>query len=447
LTQQLYEFEHKDMVFSKDGQLDELIALDRYAVSEFDGYKVGDTVVAIVDKAMGTKKVSEITSVNGDGTYTIKDRLGENHNVTKELLQKPLETEPYQLWRRWAKAGASVEKTPELQKYWENEFRWLMDGYRYSLGGRIQLMLGQEYVTGKRANLTAYNCFVTESPQGKSDSKDQFLEVLHIAYKEASIMRRGGGVGTNISNINTVKGIGKKVKFEFILPEEHKDYDELQDMVKLGKFKGIQLSGKAHRLSKYIYAEDSVDGLFKALSEMVEEAYTTNLSKITVDFSDVRHRHAIVKGVNGRSSGSVSWMELFVLVVNLLKQNEIDNVDFAEIYSHITHLIEQGGSRRGALMLICDANNPNIRKFIERKKTAGYLTGANISVAISDDFMQKVINAKNGELTKENKEALELWELLIESAWQSAEPGIVWMERYNKESNSWYYNEIIATNP
>jgi hypothetical protein len=63
-----YEFQFKDMKFSKDGQLDELIALDRYAVTAFDGYGKEDTVIAIVDKDKGTKKVGTIIGINADGT-------------------------------------------------------------------------------------------------------------------------------------------------------------------------------------------------------------------------------------------------------------------------------------------------------------------------------------------------------------------------------------------
>jgi len=183
-----YKFEYENMEFSKDGQLDELIVLDRYAIPTYDGYAVGDTVVFIADELMETKRVGVIEEVFDDGTYKVRDRFGEEHTVRKELMHKPLELKPTQLWTRWAKGAASVEKTKELQEYWENEFRWLFDGYRYSLGGRIQLMLGQEFVTGKKANLTAYNCYVVKSPEGKETPVEQFLEVLSIAYKEASIM-------------------------------------------------------------------------------------------------------------------------------------------------------------------------------------------------------------------------------------------------------------------
>ena len=450
-----YQFEYKDMAFSKDGQLDELIALDRYAIQEYDNYRVGDTVVAIVDSTTGTKRVGDITGIISEDEYQVKDRFGEIHSVQKELLQKPLETKPVQLWERWAKGGASVEATPEKKEFWENEFRWLFDGFRYSLGGRIQLMLGQEYVTGKKANLTAYNCYVIKSARGKTSPLEQFLEVIETAEYEGNIMRRGGGVGTNISLINTVKGAGRDASFfQFMLPQAHKDIEELQDRKLLGKFDGVTVitenPAKANDV-KFIVVGDSVEELYDAMKDMTKAAYDKKIKQVVLDFSSVRHRNAIVKGVNGRSSGAVSWMELFVLIAQLLQQEKVDNVEFAEIFSQIVHLIIQGGSRRGALMLICEDDNPNIEKFITRKTKAGYLSGANISVGISDGFMERMEKAKAGSTKKADVEALRIWELIIKSAWKSAEPGIVWLERYNKMSNSFYLPDgsgvIVATNP
>jgi ribonucleoside-diphosphate reductase alpha chain len=103
-------------------------------------------------------------------------------------------------------------------------------------------------------------------------------------------------------------------------------------------------------------------------------------------------------------------------------------------------------------MLVCNVDNQNIRKFITRKRTFGYLSGANISVGIDDTFMEKVKKAKKlikaqNVVSDDLKEAHDLWMLIIESAWSSAEPGVIFMERYNKESNSWYFHRVIATNP
>ncbi|QST03102.1 hypothetical protein IMZ31_21370 (plasmid) [Pontibacillus sp. ALD_SL1] len=449
MSKTLVPFHYEKMEFSKDGQLDELIALDRYAVQTYDDFRVGDTVVVITDEVMGTKKVGTIDGILGEDSYRVRDRLGEFHNVRKELLQKPLETKPHHFWTRWAKGGSSVEKTDELKAYWENEFRWLFDGYRYSLGGRIQLMLGQEYLTGEKANLTAYNCYVIKSPRAKRSPVKQFLEVLEVARYEGNIMRRGGGVGINISDILTTDGSGRtKGFFQFHLPSDHRDHGELKDREGLGKFESVTLADQIEdsKRAARIIVGDSVEELFDSMVEMVEKAYDESVDYVLLDFSKVRHRNAIVKGVNGRSSGAVSWMELFVLIASLLQQKTIDNVEFAEIFSFIVHLIIQGGSRRGALMLVCNDDNSEVSKFITRKTKKGYLSGANISVGISDGFMNKVKEAK--ETKTPNKES-ELWTLITTSAHGSAEPGVLWMERYNKESNSNYYEEgyIVATNP
>lgn len=450
------KFEYKDMEFSKDGQLDELIALDRYAIQEYEDIKVGDTVVAIVDDK-DSKKVAEVMSIK-ENEMKIKDRFGKIHFVEKDLLHKPLETKPFEMWKRWAKGGSVEEKTPELQTWFEDELRWLFDGFRYSLGGRIQLMLGQEFVTGKKANLTAFNCYVARSPKPMDTDVDQFIDVLDVAHKEALIMKRGGGVGLNISTINTVNGTGlKPANFIFYLDEEHNDYKELVDRISMGKFKGVTITSnkdkfeKLSKNAKHINATDSMnDGLFDELKLMTQYAYESQ--SVAIDFNKLRHRNSLVKSVNGRSSGSVSWMELFVLIAKILQLDKIDNVEFAEIFSEIVHLIIQGGSRRGALMLICQDDNENIYKFMERKKKVGYLTGANISVGVSDVFMETLRVAKdksknNKSMTTNEKYVFDLWNVLIQSALTSAEPGIVWLERYNKESNSWYFNQIVATNP
>src|SRR5690606_20139151 len=101
---------------------------------------------------------------------------------------------------------------------------------------------------------------------------------------------------------------------------------------------------------------------------------------------------------------------------------------------------------------ICNVDNENVLKFIQRKKLAGFLSGANISVGIDDEFMRQVLLGKeqiaeHGVANLELRDKIHIWDTLIESAWSSAEPGIVYLERYNKESNSWYFHEIVATNP
>jgi ribonucleoside-diphosphate reductase alpha chain len=199
--------------------------------------------------------------------------------------------------------------------------------------------------------------------------------------------------------------------------------------------------------------KDSRAGIIATLSQMTE--IMSRGGGVGINLSSLRPKHAYVKGVNGRSSGSVSW---------------------GALYSFVTGLIEQGGSRRGALMLILNDTHPDIYDFINSKRTAGKITNANISVGISDALMEAVKvdgdwhlefadpshpdynEVWDGDLEKwaasgrpvvrhRTVKARELWNAIIESAWASAEPGIFFRDRYNKMSNSWYFAPIICTNP
>lgn len=198
---------------------------------------------------------------------------------------------------------------------------------------------------------------------------------------------------------------------------------------------------------------DSRGGIMQTLTHMTE--IMSRGGGVGINLSSLRPHHAYVQGVNGRSSGSVSW---------------------GALYSYVTGLIEQGGSRRGALMLILNDWHPDIFDFITSKREMGKITNANISVAISDEFMAAVKNDAdwdlvfpdttvpdydkvwNGNLNEWKKlgkpvicyrtvKAREVWDTIIESAWASAEPGVFFVDRYNKMSNSYYYSTITCTNP
>ncbi|MFA5699230.1 MAG: ribonucleotide reductase N-terminal alpha domain-containing protein, partial [Sphaerochaeta sp.] len=199
--------------------------------------------------------------------------------------------------------------------------------------------------------------------------------------------------------------------------------------------------------------KDSRGGIMTSLGQMTE--IMSRGGGVGMNLSSLRPRHAYVKGVNGRSSGSVSWGGLF---------------------SFVTGLIEQGGSRRGALMLILNVWHPDIMDFINSKREMGKITNANISVGITDEFMDAVradgdwstlfpdtsdpkyntewdgdLDAwvkKGGKtVVYQTLKAKEIWEAIVESAWASAEPGVFFMDRYNRMSNSWYYSSIQSTNP
>ena len=199
--------------------------------------------------------------------------------------------------------------------------------------------------------------------------------------------------------------------------------------------------------------KDSRRGILETLMEMTE--IMARGGGVGINLSSLRPRRAIVKGVNGSSSGAVSW---------------------GGIYSYATGLIEQGGSRRGALMLMINDWHPDLLDFITVKTKMGLITNANLSVCISNAFMKAVKEDLDWDLyfpdttdpdydelwdgnmdkwkqlgkpVKHYKtlKARDIWHTIIESAWKSAEPGVVFMEYYNQMSNSWYFNPIICTNP
>ena len=199
--------------------------------------------------------------------------------------------------------------------------------------------------------------------------------------------------------------------------------------------------------------KDSRGGIIASLGQMTE--IMSRGGGVGMNLSSLRPRHSYVKGVNGRSSGSVSWGALF---------------------SFVTGLIEQGGSRRGALMLILNVWHPDIIDFINSKREMDKIVNANISVGITDDFMEAVRNdgvwetcfpdtsdpeynekwdgdlnawkaAGHKVIPYQTLKARDVWNAIIESAWASAEPGVFFIDRYNKMSNSWYYCTIQSTNP
>ncbi|MDP2671696.1 MAG: adenosylcobalamin-dependent ribonucleoside-diphosphate reductase [bacterium] len=199
---------------------------------------------------------------------------------------------------------------------------------------------------------------------------------------------------------------------------------------------------------------DSRNGIIDNLKLMVD--IMSRSGGVGINLSSLRPRGARVKKVNGTSSGPVNW---------------------AELYSTATHdVIQQGGSRRGALMLMIDDWHPDVEEFITVKKDLTRINGANLSVCVSDAFMEAVKNDKDwdlyfpditdpdydklwdGDISKWKAEgkkvvvyktvkASEVWNKICEAAWASAEPGLHFIERSNKRSNTWYFEKLIATNP
>lgn len=400
-----------------------LVELDRYALrdNELKTLKEGDVIIAelVPDPKYPVQGYGRVKSIDLESNTLVmrveypdvlfaKDGSPldvDLENFTRPLgkVVKPLEVYWEQIAHRVARGVATVEKTRGLRRYWFKRFFNELKAYNGIPGGRIL------YGAGSDTNVTLFNCFVLpsipDSRRGISRHRETTME----------IMSRGGGVGSNGSAL--------------------------------------------------------------------------------------RPKNEMVLGVNGKSSGSVSWLG-----------------DLA----NLTNLVQQGGSRRGAQMIaladwhpdliyfiMCKIQNPHVLHKIateSKNKTiaataesilvrdhngnpigvqdTNFMTGANISILVSDDFMEAV-EAKDewtlrfpdiSNLTPEQKEiyetqwagmadvrkwedaglpvkeyetfdAEELWDIINVAARYSAEPGILFIDTCNKESNCWYYSPLVVTNP
>lgn len=212
-------------------------------------------------------------------------------------------------------------------------------------------------------------------------------------------------------------------------------YFELQDMdryVPGGRIiaaMGTGLSVTAQNCYVIPSPVDSCDGILDSLRYWIE--IQRKGGGVGVNLSSLRPAGTEVKGVNGTSSGPVSW---------------------ANMFADATNVIIQGGSRRGAAMIMIDDSHPDVLEFIHAKEKPGRLEGCNMSVCISDEFMEAAHLNLDWDLRWDGRvyrtvKAKQVWDEICDAAWRSAEPGIYFMGRANADANSGYFETLISTNP
>ncbi|HCM82554.1 MAG: Ribonucleoside-diphosphate reductase [Candidatus Gottesmanbacteria bacterium GW2011_GWA2_44_17] len=240
---------------------------------------------------------------------------------------------------------------------------------------------------------------------------------------------------------------------------EEKFYQAMEDFVFVPGGRILSGAGTGYKVTFYNCfvipsPKDSRGGILDTLGNMVE--IMARGGGVGINLSSLRPRGSRVKKVNGFSSGPINWAELFSVATK--------------------DIIQQGGTRRGALMLMLWDWHPDIEEFITVKQDLQKINGANLSVCVSDAFMEAVKTDSDWDLCFPDKDdpeydtkwdgylpnwkklgkkvivyktvkAREIWDLIAQSAWSSAEPGVVFLERYNKQFNNSYYEFVNCVNP
>ena len=174
---------------------------------------------------------------------------------------------------------------------------------------------------------------------------------------------------------------------------------------------------------------DSMSGIF----DMLKEAALTMQQGggIGYDFSTIRPKGSLVKGIAADASGPVSFMD---------------------VWDSMCRTIMSAGSRRGAMMATMRCDHPDIEEFIAAKSDSQKLRMFNLSVLVTDAFMDAVKKGEDWKLIYNNKvysviKAADLWDQIMRATYNFAEPGVIFIDRINETNNLSYCETITATNP
>jgi len=175
--------------------------------------------------------------------------------------------------------------------------------------------------------------------------------------------------------------------------------------------------------------QDSMDSIMDKAKEAAETMRRGG--GIGFDFSHIRPRNDRIVSLDSSASGPVSFMAIFDSVCNT---------------------IVSAGHRRGAMMSVLRVDHPDIEEFIRAKKDSTTLTNFNVSVGVTDEFMDCVAKDKMFDLQFDGRvyntvNAKALWDEIMRNNWDWAEPGVLFLDRINDDNNLYYTETIEATNP
>lgn len=439
-----------DMKMSFDG-VQRLIMLDRYSFKDTEKktLKVGDLVVLTVksDPKFPARGIGNIADIDGSNVTVLLEEVYRQYAETEDghitvsigAIDKPLEIYYEQIAKRNAKGLADVEATDELKAKWEAEFYEELASLNFVPAGRVL------YGAGAGIDVTLFNCYVMPFPR---DSREGIGQHRNEAME---IMSRGGGVGTNGSTLRPRNTLARGVN-----GKSSGSVSWLNDIAQLTH---LVQQGGSRRGAQMIMMNDWHPDIIEFIISKMQNPNV--LRKIIAETKDEEIRELAQQKLNFEP---LKDDEKRVYEEFLYGCNGGDMNDYS-YYHHAKQLIKDGG-RYSVL-------NPE------------FLTGANISVGITKEFMEAVENdadyalrfpdienyseydmalyddhwhevgdvrewAKRGMAIKTYRtiKAKELWNLINVCATYSAEPGVFFIDNANDMTNAKAYGQqVVATNP
>ena len=215
---------------------------------------------------------------------------------------------------------------------------------------------------------------------------------------------------------------------------EEKFYDAMKNLEFLPNSPTLMNAGnKLDQLAAcfVLPVEDSMESIFQSVKDMAIIQKTGGGTGFS--FSHLRPKDDIVRSTNGKASGPVSFMRVF---------------------NCATESVKQGGKRRGANMGVLSVNHPDIMEFINCKRDKKSFSNFNISVAATDEFFEKL--RPNGELELVNPRDKSIWgrlkaqdvfDAIAQAAWETGDPGMLYIDEINRKNPTPLLGKIEATNP
>ena len=214
----------------------------------------------------------------------------------------------------------------------------------------------------------------------------------------------------------------------------HAFRDALLDMRFLPAGRVQASMGAARQVTPYnCFVSDTIPDSMKGIMNAATRAAETMRlgGGIGYDFSTLRPRGDNIASIDSASSGPISFMHIFDAVCGT---------------------VASAGHRRGAQMGVLRIDHPDVEEFIRAKQNSNKLTNFNISVAVTDEFMEALrqdttFDLKWGGRVYKTVSASALWSEIMRATWEYAEPGVLFIDQINQMNNLWYAETLASTNP